>query len=96
MGERDNHVATVEPSAPMKNYSRCITGGTNGDEDDSGGNSQSRQGAGTRTSVPRIRVFGGGGARELFWRNQSGVVGFRSGGSLQAKGRRETVEEAAR
>ena len=26
MGERDNHIAIVEPSASMKNYSRCITG----------------------------------------------------------------------
>ena len=43
MGERDNDIATVEPSAPMKNYSRCITGGSNCDEDDSGGNSQSNR-----------------------------------------------------
>ena len=52
-------------------------GGSNGDEDGggvdgdgSGGNSPSRQGAEIETSVPRIRVFGGGGAMELFWRNR--------------------------
>ena len=40
------------------------------DGDDSGGNSPSRQGAETATFVPRIRVFDGGGATELFWRNR--------------------------
>ena len=55
-------------------------GGSNGDEDGggvdgdgSGGNSPSRQGAETETSVPRIRVFGGGGALELFWGNRPGT-----------------------
>ena len=38
----------------MKDYFRCITGGSNDDEDGSGGNSQSRQGTGTETSVPEI------------------------------------------
>ena len=36
------------------------------DGDGSGGNSPPRQGAGTETSVPRIRVLDGGGALELF------------------------------
>ena len=36
MGERDNHIATVEPSALMKNYSLRIMGGSNGNEDGSG------------------------------------------------------------
>ena len=36
MGERDNHIATVEPSAPTKDYSRRIMGGSNGDKDGSG------------------------------------------------------------
>ena len=71
MGERDNHIATVEPSAPIKNYSLLIMGGSNGDEDGSGGNSQSRQGAGIGTSVPRIRVFGGGGTQMCFSRTAS-------------------------
>ena len=42
MGERDNHIATVEPSTSMKSYSLLIMGGSNGNEDGSGGNSQSR------------------------------------------------------
>ena len=57
----------------MKNYSLLIMGGSNGDDggggvdgDGSGGNSPSRQGAETETSVPRIRVSDGGGALELF------------------------------
>ena len=57
----------------MKNDALLIMGGSNGDEDGggidgdgSGGNSLYRQGAETETSVPRIRVFGGGGATELF------------------------------
>ena len=36
------------------------------DGDDSGGNSPSRQGAETETSVPRTLVSAGGGATELF------------------------------
>ena len=36
------------------------------DGDGSGGNSPSRQGARTETSVPRIRVSDGGGALEIF------------------------------
>ena len=49
----------------MKNYSLLIMGGSNGDEDDSGGNSLSQQGAEIGTFVPRIRVFGGGGAEKI-------------------------------
>ena len=67
----------------MKNYSLLIMGGSNDDDggggvdgDGSGGNSPSRQGAETETSVPRIRVFGGGGATELFWRNRRFFLGF--------------------
>ena len=45
-----------------------VGGGVDGDG--SGGNSPSRQGAETETSIPRIRVFGGGGALELFWGNR--------------------------
>ena len=48
-------------------------GFSNGDEDgggvdgdDSGGNSLSRQGVGTETSVPRNLFSAGGGATELF------------------------------
>ena len=36
MGERDNHIAIVKPSAPTKDYSRRIMGGSNGNEDSSG------------------------------------------------------------
>ena len=61
----------------MKNYSLLIMGGSNGDDggggvdgDGSGGNSPSRQGAKIETSVPRIKVSGGGGALELSWWNR--------------------------
>ena len=94
--ERDNHIATVEPSALMKDCSRCIMGGSNVDEDGSGGNSQSRQDAETETSVPRIRVFGGGVARELFWRNSLGVVSFRSVLYLWAKRQPKEVDDSSR
>ena len=78
MGERDKpHSYRHEPSAPRENYSLLIMGGSNDDDggggvdgDGSGGNSPSRQGAETETSVPRIRVLDGGGALELFWENR--------------------------
>ena len=54
----------------MVNYSLLIMGEGDGDEDGSGGNSPSRQGAGTETSVPRNGVLDGGGALELFWGNR--------------------------
>ena len=46
MGERDDHIATVEDLSP-ENYSRFIEKGSNGDGDESGGTSPSRQGART-------------------------------------------------
>ena len=36
MGERDNHIATVEPSAPRENYSLLIRGDSSGDGDGGG------------------------------------------------------------
>jgi hypothetical protein len=61
MGERDEHKATVEPSALGENYSLLIMGISNDngdgggvDGDGSGGNSPSQQGARTETSVPEI------------------------------------------
>jgi hypothetical protein len=55
-----NHIATGKPSASGENYSLLIMGDSNGDGDGggvdgdgSGGNSPSRQGARTETSVPR-------------------------------------------
>ena len=63
----------VEPSASGENYSLLIMGVSNGDRDGggvdgdgSGGNSPSRQGARTETSVPRNLFSAGGGATELF------------------------------
>src|SRR3954465_6403152 len=53
MGERNDHIATVEISAPRRNYSRIMEGGSNVDGDESGGTSPSRQGAGTGILVPR-------------------------------------------
>ena len=55
-----NHIATGRALSPGENYSLLIMGVSNGDEDGggvdgdgSGGNSPSRQGARTETSVPR-------------------------------------------
>ena len=64
MGERDKpHSYRYEPSPPMKNYSLLIMGGSKDDDggggvdgDGSGGNSPSRQGAGTGPSDPRNGV----------------------------------------
>ena len=63
-------------------------GVSNGDEDGggvdgdgSGGNSPSRQGAGTETSVPRTLVSAGGGATELFvdeWFSPRNFLGLRA------------------
>jgi hypothetical protein len=54
-----NHITTGRALSPEENYSLLIMGDRNGDEDGggvdgdgSGGNSPSRQGAGTETSVP--------------------------------------------
>src|SRR3954462_5458595 len=53
MGEREDHIATVEDLAPRRNYSRFMEEGSNGDGDESGGTSPSRQCAGTGILVPR-------------------------------------------
>src|ERR1041385_7527895 len=44
----------VETSAPRRNYSRIMEGGSNVDGDESGGTSPSQQGAVTRILVPQI------------------------------------------
>src|SRR3954469_24358541 len=51
--EREKTTLLVETSAPRRNYSRIMKGGSNVDGDESGGTSPSRQGAGTRILVPR-------------------------------------------
>src|ERR1041385_7292632 len=48
-----NTYLLVETSAPRRNYSRFMEEGSNGDGDESGGTSPSRQGAGTGILVPR-------------------------------------------
>src|SRR4051812_15750936 len=53
MGERIDYIAIVETSAPRRNYSRIMEGGSNVDGDESGGTSPSWQGAGTGILVPR-------------------------------------------
>ena len=52
--------------------------GGDGDEDGSGGQSPSRQSAGTGTILPPNLVDDGGGALYRIWENPSGVVSFRS------------------
>ena len=52
------------------------------DEDGSGGNSPSRQGAGTETSVPRILFATATGLRNFSWAEADYSVSFRSGGIL--------------
>src|SRR3954468_18582759 len=52
--EREKNTSLlVETSAPRRNYSRIMKGGSNVDGDESGGTSPSRQGAGTGILVPR-------------------------------------------
>src|SRR3954469_5275158 len=51
--EREKTTLLVETSAPRRNYSRIMEGGSNVDGDESGGTSPSRQGAGTGILVPR-------------------------------------------
>src|SRR3954468_10774244 len=52
--EREKNTSLlVETSAPRRNYSRIMEGGSNVDGDESGGTSPSRQGAGTGILVPR-------------------------------------------
>ena len=68
-----NHIATGRALNPGENYSLLIMGISNGDEDGggldgdgSGGNSPSRQGAGTETSVPQNLFSAMTVATELF------------------------------
>src|ERR1041385_9035974 len=76
----------VETSAPRRNYSRIMEGGSNVDGDESGGTSPSRQGADTGILVPRsflameeeIRIAS---RQKLFW-NQ----GFRDASKIRDKG----------
>ena len=73
MRERDKPYSyRHEPSAPMENYSLLIMGegdgdedGSGVDEDGSGGNSLSRQGARTELLSPEFGLQSGGGT-ELF------------------------------
>ena len=66
MRERDKpHSYRHEPSDPMENYSLLIMGEGDGDEDGSGGNSPSRQGAKTELLSPEFGLRSGGGT-ELF------------------------------
>src|SRR4051812_25104071 len=53
MGERIDHIATIDTLAPRRNYSRFMEEGSNGDGDESGGTSPSRQGADTGILSPR-------------------------------------------
>ena len=53
--------------------------GSNGDEDGSGGQSPSRQGAGTRSIWPPKLVGDGGGALYHIWKILSGVRVYSSG-----------------
>ena len=73
MRERDEpHRYRHEPSAPMENYSLLIMGegdggedGSGVDEDGSGGNSPSRQGARTELLSPEFGLRSDGGT-EIF------------------------------
>jgi hypothetical protein len=86
MGEKDEpHSYRVEPLAPGGNYSLLIMGDSNGDEDGggvdedgSGGNSPSRQGAGTETSVPRISFVMAAVLRNFIWENADSFRVFMS------------------
>src|SRR3954469_23823700 len=51
--EREKTTLLVETSAPRRNYSRFMEGGSNVDGDESGGTSPSRQGVGTGILSPR-------------------------------------------
>ena len=54
--ERDNHIATVQASSPMRDYSLLITGSSGVDEDRFVGRCPSRQGAEAGTSAPELGV----------------------------------------
>src|SRR3954466_11777548 len=55
-GRENNTYLLVETSAPRRNYSRIMEGGSNVDGDESGGTSPSRQDASTGILVPRNLV----------------------------------------
>jgi hypothetical protein len=75
MGEREmNTSLPVEPLASRENYSLLIMGDSNGDGDGSGvdgdgsgGNSPSRQGARTETSVPQNWCLMAAALRNFLW-----------------------------
>ena len=54
-----------------------MVGGSNVDGDGSGGDSPSRQGAGTGTSGPPKLAGDGGGDRKPFWKKRLDIQGFR-------------------
>ena len=53
MVEREDHIATVEDLSPEEELLRFMEKGSNGDGDESGGTSLSRQGADTGILSPR-------------------------------------------
>jgi hypothetical protein len=75
-GRDVNHIATGRALSPGENYSILIMGDSNVDEDGGGvdrdgsrGNSPSRQGAGTETSIPQNWSSTAAALRNFIWEN---------------------------
>src|SRR3954462_11739697 len=96
MGEREDHIATVEDLAPRRNYSRFMEEGSNGDGDESGGTSPSRQGAETGILVPRNLMEMAAEIGIASGKKGSGIRVSSAGVKIGAKGGTERGHEAVR
>src|ERR1043165_4632647 len=86
MGEREDHIATVEDLSPKGNYSRFMEEGSNGDGDESGGTSPSRQGAGTGILSPRNLFLMAAEIGIAYGEKGSGIRVSSAGVKIGAKG----------
>src|SRR4051794_12701654 len=96
MGEREEHIATGRNLTPRRNYSRFIEEGSNGDGDESGGTSPSRQGAGTGILVPQSLMAMAAGIGIASGEKGSGIRVSSAGVKIGAKGGTERGHEAVR
>src|ERR1043165_8094577 len=96
MGEREDQIATIEDSAPRRNYSRFMEEGSNGDGDESGGTSPSQQGAGTGIMSPRNLFSMAAEIGIAFGEKGSGIRVSSAGVKLGAEGGTERGHRAVR
>src|SRR4051812_39621335 len=90
------HIAIVEDLSPRRNYSRFMVEGSNGDGDESGGTSPSRQGAGTGILVLRNLMAMAAEIGIASWKKGSGIRVPSAGVKIGVKGGTERGHQSAR